>query len=101
MARKKIRLSPKTAPLTVGEAELTVRTNPAASRVADLLSGNNDRILVGLASIVIDHPYVDDDDRPLAPADWDLDTIGDVVEKYSDLLSALPKASGTRSAAGT
>ena len=96
---KKVRLSPKLAPLTVGEADLMVRTNPPASRVADLLSGENDRILAGLGAVVIEHPYVDDDDVPLAPADWDLDTIGEFVEAYGALLTALPKASGTRSGA--
>lgn len=101
MGKKKVRLSPKTAPLTVGEADLIVRTNPPASRVADLLSGQIDRILVGLAAVVTEHPYVDDDDQPLALADWDLPTIEDFVEAYAALVTALPKASGTRSGAAT
>lgn len=89
---KKIRLAPKYAPLTVGDADLTVRINLPASAVVDLQSGDAKRVVAALTAIVKEHPWVDENDQPLAVADLPFETYGEIAAAYGTLLNALPKA---------
>lgn len=91
MASKKVRIAPKYAPLTVGDAELVVRTNVPARAIADLDSGNTQRIIEAIGVIVKEHPWVDEDDKPLAVADLPFETFGEIADAYGKLLNALPK----------
>lgn len=88
---KRIRLVPDYAPLTVGDAELMVRKRAPSGALADLQSGDIDRVLAGMAQIVHEHPWVDEQDQPLAIRDLDTDLLAEIVKAYSELLAA-PKA---------
>ena len=85
---KKVRVTAKVATIMVDEAEIVVRLNAPASAFADFMSGEIDRVLAAVGAIVIEHPYVDDSDRPLPVRDVDMDTLTAIVTAYGDRLSA-------------
>lgn len=91
--RGKRKVQPKFGPLTIDGDEYTVRTNPPIKAYADLQSGELDRIIGAVSALVTEHPFVDDDDKPLPVELWELDAVTAFAEAYGKLLNALPPAS--------
>ena len=87
----------RTATITVRGGELTVRTNPPLSVLADLQSNVGDRVRPALAAIVLAHPFVLEDDTPASVGDFDGELIGEIVKAWGEAVKALPPGSGTPS----
>lgn len=83
-------IAAKWGPLTVGEDEYLVRINPPIATFVAMQSGDLDRIVVSLSSVIREHPFIDDDGDPLPFSEWTLDEILPFVDVYVKLVNALP-----------
>lgn len=90
MKRKQFTI--KTAPLTVGGEEYTVRTNLPMRTIADIQSGDYDRTVAALRTIVVEHPWGDENDNPLDVSDWPDEVAADVIKAWGELIRAVPPA---------
>lgn len=78
--------------------KFTARTNPPVRILSDITSGDLDRIISGLAGIIISWDFPDEDGNALPSPSVDsigmlpMDLIGGLAEAYTKELSAVPPA---------